>query len=172
MDDRHAGLTVAPNGLTGHAIFSEPVTGSEYRTRVRDHVQIAHRPVGIRTLSGAVGLPDRVRAAFAAVARHRVDSGSRSGIVAGRTDPRHRPGASSGRAESLGHRSMHEQRHRQGVQLNMTDADGALPVPRGSKRVGVRRYEPSSIASTAWRQAARRGVSIGCPTSMTRLPSM
>ncbi len=172
MDDRHAVLSDLPNGLTGHAIFSEPVTGSEYRSRVPDHVQTACRPVGIRTLSGAVGLPDRVRAASAAVTRHRVDSRSRSGIVAGRTDPRYRPGASSGRAESLGHRSMHEQRHRQGVQLNMTDAAGALPVPYGRKRVAVRRYVSPSFATTAWRQATRLCVSIGCPISMSRLPSM
>lgn len=119
LDHRHAAWPVAPNGWTGHVIFSEPFL----RKRVRDHVQIPYRPVGIRALSGAVCLPDRVRAASTAVARHCVGRHGRAGIVAGRTDPRHRPGAPSCRAESLGHGAMHDQRHSQGVQLNTAGAD-------------------------------------------------
>lgn len=145
--------------------------GSEYRKRVRNHVKTAHRPVGIRSLSGVVGLPDRARAASAPVARHRVGCRGRAGIFAVRADPWRRPGTSSGRAEPLGHWSMHDQRYRQGVQLNMTDADGAWPVPCGRRRVVVRRCLPSSIPSILRRQAACLGASIGYPAAMSGLPS-
>lgn len=154
--------------IDGPRDLQRAVTGSELRKRVRDHVQIPHRSVGIRALSGAVGLPDGVRAASAAVARRRVGGRSRSGIVASRADPWHRPGASSGRAESLGHRSMHDQRHRQGVQLNMTGAGRALPVPRGRVRAAVRRCVPFSITIISRRHADRFSASTGCPTSITR----
>ncbi len=167
-----AGCAERSDGSRG---FQRAVTGSEYRKRVRDHVQTAHRPcwhpffVWHCRLARPRPVPLRCR---------RPTPRPQPRPCRHRRRPR-RSAASAwrhiwpGRATGPSVNARPTAPSRCATEMIDADVDRTLRVTRWRTRiaVAVRRCVPSSIVPDSRRQAFRPGAHIACPASTARPPS-